>query len=181
MGFISWWCVSEYTSRQLAELNLTKLNLSKALKPGYLSTSRNWFDVFEGKTKGFLYFKNRIQNEKLFVLHCCFIVSPTGASWVGHFMSCLLKLLSPELYHISLYSAFFLQHLGISLVYWLNLFKTHCVLFASTCTARQGLSYIPLFTAFWVGARAKDTCDLCVFQNSPLTQCAQRRRTYTSE
>ena len=45
-----------------------------------------------------------------------------------------------------------------------------------------GLSYMPLFTAFWV-ERAKHTCALCVFQNLHLMlmQCAQRRRTQTSE
>ena len=32
----------------------------------------------------------------------------------------------------------FSSSLGMSLVYWLNLFKTHCVLFASRCTARRG-------------------------------------------
>ena len=43
------------------------------------------------------------------------------------------------LYQTFLYRAcFFLHQLGISLVYWLNLFKAHCVLFTSTCTARRG-------------------------------------------
>ena len=39
--------------------------------------------------------------------------------------------------YLFLYSAcLFLPQLGISLVYWLNLFKTHCVLFASRCMAK---------------------------------------------
>ena len=55
------------------------------------------------------------------------------------------------------------------------------------CVIRQymhsqaGLSCTPLLTAFCVGACAKPTCTLCVFQNSHRTQCAQRRRAHTSE
>ena len=50
----------------------------------------------------------------------------------------------PILNYAFLYRAcflFFLHQLGISLVYWLNLFKTHRVLFASTCTARWAKFY----------------------------------------
>ena len=36
---------------------------------------------------------------------------------------------------------FFLHQLGISWVYWINLFKMHCVLFTSRCTARRAKSY----------------------------------------
>ena len=46
---------------------------------------------------------------------------------------------------------------GISLVCWLNLFKMHCVLFASKCMVESEPSYIPLFTAFWVGERTEHT------------------------
>ena len=49
----------------------------------------------------------------------------------------------------------------------LNLFKTHCVLIIRQLYS--GPSYILLFTAFWFGARADHTCDLCVFQNLHLT------------
>ena len=45
----------------------------------------------------------------------------------------------------------------------------------STVYARiGGPRYIPLFTTFWVRARKEHTCDLCIFQNAHLTQCAQR-------
>ena len=83
-----------------------------------------------------------------------------------------------SIYWTFLYCAcFFLPQLGISLVYWLN-YSRRTVYYSP---GNAWLGYNPLFTAFWVGARAKHTCGLCVFQNSHLTQCAQRRRTHTSE
>ena len=52
----------------------------------------------------------------------------------------------------------------------------------STVYARiGGPRYIPLFTTFWVRARKEHTCDLCIFQNAHLTQCAQQRKMHTSE
>ena len=48
---------------------------------------------------------------------------------------------------------FFLHQLGISLVYWLNLFKTHCVLFASTCTARRAKLYSIVYRVLSWSAR----------------------------
>ena len=50
----------------------------------------------------------------------------------------------------------FLPQLGITLVYWLNVFKTHCVLFASTCMARRGQVIVHCLPRFEL-ERARNT------------------------
>ena len=146
-----------------------------------------------------LWKKFRLSHFHQYIISCLFcLVNPcssnpclnggqciSGTDFLGYVCACLPTHtgftceIEGMVINLFLYSAcFFLHQLGISLVYWLNLFKTHCVLFASTCTAEAGLSNILLSTAFWVGVCAKHTCDLCVFQNM---QCAQGRRMHTSE
>ena len=60
------------------------------------------------------------------------------------------KIGSYEHYSSFLYSAcFFFINYEFHFVYWLNLCKTHCVLFASRFTARgRAMLYISLFTTF---------------------------------
>ena len=59
----------------------------------------------------------------------------------------------------------FLPQLGITLVYWLNVFKTHCVLFASTCMARRGQVIVHCLPRFEL-ERARSTLAPYVFSKT---------------
>ena len=69
-----------------------------------------------------------------------FILGSVGQILLFYFLP-IFEVLNLE--QVFLYCACsFLPQLGISLVYWLNLFKTHCVLFPGKCMAFPGKSIV---------------------------------------
>ena len=67
---------------------------------------------------------------------------------------------------------FVFHQLGISLVYRLNLFKTHCVLFANICAARGGAKLYSIVYRVLGCSSSGAHFYLCVFENVPLAMCA---------